>query len=271
MGRRVADGESVVAIDLPVELGYQCPIHKRDIMDTDLYGPPVLQWSEWPWPCSTERLHRLAEGEHRCLTPCPSTRPGRSPPTRSKATGPRAPSTRAAGCVPRRRAGVVRARPGEWLIARAVARHRSHAELWNDTRGRTEAEVLEWLRSADPITPVELADVFGSLVEPICALVLRAARLTSDEAQRLKAAAGVPARDAAWDAARDAAGAPPGDAARTPPGTPPGDAAGDAAWAPPGTPQGAAWDAARRSSSATSSAGTGSPRSTTTRSPGGRR
>lgn len=62
MGRRVADGESVVAIDLPVELGYQCPIHKRDIMDTDLYGPPVLQWSEWPWPCSTERLHRLAEG-----------------------------------------------------------------------------------------------------------------------------------------------------------------------------------------------------------------
>ena len=95
--------------------------------------------------------------------------------------------------------------PGEWLIARAVARHRGHAELWNDTRGRTEAEVLEWLRSADPITPVELADVLSSQWEPICALVLRAARLTSDEAQRLKAAAGVPARDAAWDAARDAA------------------------------------------------------------------
>lgn len=28
--------------------------------------------------------------------------------------------------------------PGEWLIARAVARHRGHGELWNDTDGRTE-------------------------------------------------------------------------------------------------------------------------------------
>ena len=115
--------------------------------------------------------------------------------------------------------------PGEWLIARAVARHRGHGEGWNDADGRTEAEVVGWLRTADPITPAELADVFGPQWEQVCAVVLRAARLTVDEAKAINAA-WCAARDAAWGAARDAAWC----AARG--------AALDAAWC-------AAWDAAR--------------------------
>ena len=122
--------------------------------------------------------------------------------------------------------------PGEWVIARAVARRRGHGEEWNDDRNRTEAEVLEWLRSAEPITETELAGVFGPQWEQICALVLRAARLTPDEAERL-AAAWDAAWDAAWVAAWDAAWAAwdAGDA---------GDAGWDAAWAAAGP----AWDAA---------------------------
>ena len=103
--------------------------------------------------------------------------------------------------------------PGEWLIARAVARHRGHGEGWNDTDDRTEAEVVGWLRTAEPITPDELADVFGPQWAQVCAVVLRAARLTVDEAKAINAA-----WDAAWGAARGVAR--------------------DAAW-------GAAWDAAR--------------------------
>lgn len=106
--------------------------------------------------------------------------------------------------------------PGEWLIARAVARRRGHGERWNDDRNRTEAEVLEWLRSAEPITETELADVFGPQWEQICALVLRAARLTPDEARQLVAAVAAArdaTRDAARVAARDAARAAAGDAA----------------------------------------------------------
>ena len=98
--------------------------------------------------------------------------------------------------------------PGEWLIARAVARHRGHGELWNDTDGRTEEEVVGWLRAAEPITPAELAEVFGPQWEPICALVLRAARLTDDQAKSLAAAWGAAwgaAWDAAWGAVRGAA------------------------------------------------------------------
>ena len=94
--------------------------------------------------------------------------------------------------------------PGEWLIARAVARHRDHGEGWNDAEGRTEAEVLDWLRTAEPITPTELAEVFGPQWEQVCALVLRAARLTRGESSALGAARGA-ARGAAWDAAWDAA------------------------------------------------------------------
>ena len=119
--------------------------------------------------------------------------------------------------------------PGEWLIARAVARHRNHGELWNDADGRTEGEVVGWLRTAEPITPGELAEVFGPQWEPICALVLQTSRLTPDELVALRAARAA-AWAAAWDAAWDAAWAAAWAAAR--------DAAGDAAWA-------AAWDAAR--------------------------
>ena len=108
--------------------------------------------------------------------------------------------------------------PGEWLIARAVARHRGHGEPWNDTDGRTEDEVVVWLRTAEPITPDELAEVFGPQWEQVCALVLRAARLTPDKAKALGAA-----RGAAWDAARDAAWGAAWDAAWY--------AARDAAWA----------------------------------------
>ena len=36
--------------------------------------------------------------------------------------------------------------PGEWVIARAVARHRDHGEQWNDTGGRTEAAILQYRR-----------------------------------------------------------------------------------------------------------------------------
>ena len=94
--------------------------------------------------------------------------------------------------------------PGEWLIARAVARHRGHGEGWNDDPARTEGEVVGWLRSAEPITPGELGEVFGPQSEHVCALVLRAARLTDNDAKS-PAAAWDAARDAAWDAARAAA------------------------------------------------------------------
>ena len=131
--------------------------------------------------------------------------------------------------------------PGEWLIARAVARHRDHGEGWNDADDRTETEVVGWLRTAEPITPDELADVFGPQWAQVCAVVLRAARLTVDEAKAINAAwdaawgaARGAARDAAWGAAWDAARDAACDAAL---GAARG-AARDAAW-------GAAWDAAR--------------------------
>jgi hypothetical protein len=87
--------------------------------------------------------------------------------------------------------------PGEWLVVRAVMRHRDHAEEWNDEDERTEADVLGWLRTADPITDAELAEVFGPQWEPIVALIHRAAVLTEDEAKRMDAA-----RAATRDAAR---------------------------------------------------------------------
>ncbi len=131
--------------------------------------------------------------------------------------------------------------PGEWLIARAVARRRGHGEQWNDEPSRTEEEVVGWLRTAQPITPGELADVFGPQWEHVCALVLRASRLNAVEGRELDAAgaaAGVAAWDAAWDAARAAAGA----AARAAAGVVAWDAARDAARA---AARAVAWDAAR--------------------------
>ena len=99
--------------------------------------------------------------------------------------------------------------PGEWLIARAVARRRGHGEQWNDEPSRTEGEVVGWLRTAQPITPGELADVFGPQWEHVCALVLRASRLNAVEGRELDAAGA-----AAWAAARDAARAAARDAER---------------------------------------------------------
>ena len=122
--------------------------------------------------------------------------------------------------------------PGEWLIARAVARHRDHAEGWNDDAGRTEADVVGWLRTAEPITPAELVDVFGPQWREVCAMVLRAARLTHDEASDLDAA-----MDATWDATWDAAMDATWDAARAATW----DAARAAAWA---AARAAAWAAA---------------------------
>ena len=130
--------------------------------------------------------------------------------------------------------------PGEWLIARAVARHRDHAEGWNDDAGRTEADVVGWLRTAEPITPAELVDVFGPQWREVCAMVLRAARLTHDEASDLDAAMDATwdaAMDATWDAARDAARA----AARAAAWAATWAAAWDATWDATG---GEAWDAA---------------------------
>ena len=70
--------------------------------------------------------------------------------------------------------------PGDWLIARAVYRHRDRAEEWNDADGRTKEEVINYLRSAK-IVDEDIAEVFGPEWESIVALVRRAAVLTGKE------------------------------------------------------------------------------------------
>lgn len=48
MGRRLTPEEEqtgVLPFDYPVELGFQCPIHKRTLDDDAEY--PMLQWSEY--------------------------------------------------------------------------------------------------------------------------------------------------------------------------------------------------------------------------------
>lgn len=48
MGRRLTPEQEqagVIAIDYPVELGYQCPIHKRSLADEARHD--LLQWSEY--------------------------------------------------------------------------------------------------------------------------------------------------------------------------------------------------------------------------------
>jgi hypothetical protein len=122
---------------------------------------------------------------------------------------------------------------GDEYLVRAVLRRRGRAEAWNDADGRTDDEVLTYLRTAE-VTDADLAHTFGPQWEAIVALVRRAARLTEGEAVALDAAwyaTGYAARDAAWyatgyaarDAARDAAWRAAGAAAR--------DAAWRAAWA----------------------------------------
>ena len=110
--------------------------------------------------------------------------------------------------------------PGDSYIAREVFRRRDHAENWNDARGRTADEVIEYL-AASEITDADLADTFG----PQWRLIVAQVRLISGASpqQILDLAA---ARDAAWTAAWDAAR----------------DAAWDAAW---DAARAAAWGAAR--------------------------
>lgn len=74
--------------------------------------------------------------------------------------------------------------PGDWVIYREVARHREHAEDWNDANDRTRGEVLRYLRRAAPITDDELLTVFGPQWEAVVALVRRAAVLTPSERSR---------------------------------------------------------------------------------------
>lgn len=131
--------------------------------------------------------------------------------------------------------------PGDWLLARAVLRREGRDERWNDTAGRTEGEVLAVLDGRH-VTDADLEATFGPQWEAIVRLVRRAATLTENEADRLRAA-----RVAAWVAARvaarDAAGAAAWGAARDAAG----DAAGAAAWDAAGA---AAWAAARDAAAA---------------------
>lgn len=95
-------------------------------------------------------------------------------------------------------------RPGDWLIAREVYRRLDHAEGWNDEKGRTEEEIVSWLR-AHPVTDADLEATFGPHWEAIVRLVRRAASLTDEQANALYAvwdAAVDAARSAAWDAAK---------------------------------------------------------------------
>ena len=92
---------------------------------------------------------------------------------------------------------------GDFYLIREVLRKRDRAEGWNDAEGRTESEVVEYLKTAE-VTDADLADTFGPQWEQIVALVRRTAVLTAEEADRLYTARGS-AWDAAWDAARGAA------------------------------------------------------------------
>ena len=127
-------------------------------------------------------------------------------------------------------------RPGDWLIAREVYRRLDHAEGWNDEKGRTEEEIVSWLR-AHPVTDADLEATFGPHWEAIVRLVRRTASLTDEQANALYAvwdAAVDAARSAAWDAAKAAAWYAAWDAVET------------AAWyAARGDARSAAWDAAR--------------------------
>jgi hypothetical protein len=135
-------------------------------------------------------------------------------------------------------------RPGDWLIAREVFRQRKHAEGWNDAKGRTKAEVQDYLRSVE-ITDAELAKTFGPQWESIVGLIRTAATITPHQGNEL-AAAWDAARAAAWAAARDAAWAAAWDAAWDAARAAARDAARDAAWAAArDAARDAAWAAAR--------------------------
>ena len=102
-------------------------------------------------------------------------------------------------------------RPGDEQIIRAVMRRRGLTEDWNDTHGRTKAEVLTLMRQIE-VFDGDLADTFGPNWRLVVAVVRRAAVLTTDEALRLVTAqyavkddASDTAWHATWNAARNAA------------------------------------------------------------------
>lgn len=106
--------------------------------------------------------------------------------------------------------------PGDWLIARAVYQGLDHAEEWNDERGRTKAEVTDWLR-AHPVSDAALEATFGPQWEAIVRLIRQAATLTRDQDAALRAswrdATGLDSGAVARTAARAAARAADRDAA----------------------------------------------------------
>ena len=130
--------------------------------------------------------------------------------------------------------------PGDGTIARAVFRHRGHAEQWNDFDGRTQGEVVGYLANAE-ITDGDLADTFGPQWLEVAGIIRQVASATDEQIDALvmaRTTAARPAREAAWGAASNAARGAAQDAARGAAWGAAGDAAGDAT-------RGAASNAAR--------------------------
>jgi len=112
--------------------------------------------------------------------------------------------------------------PGDaFLIEQVAQRKWGKGVAWNDNGATTEADVREWFAGGIDVTDADLGEVFGPQWRAVVEVVRRAATLTEDEAKRLDTA-----RDAAWGAARNAAG----NAARDAAWGAARDAARDAAW-----------------------------------------
>jgi hypothetical protein len=126
--------------------------------------------------------------------------------------------------------------PGDGFIVSAVLTQQGWSTSWNDTDGRTKDEVTDLLRRVS-VTDAELEATFGPNWSDGIDVVRKAAALTDQQAQAIRAAWDA-ARDAAWVAAWVAAG----DAAWVAAWVAARDAAGVAAR---DAARGAAWDAAR--------------------------
>ncbi len=83
---------------------------------------------------------------------------------------------------------------------------------WNDDADRTEADVRAWLSAGIDVTDADLAEVFGPNWRAVVDVVRKAATLTDEQTERLRAAQAA-ARVAAWVAAWAAAWAAAGGAA----------------------------------------------------------
>lgn len=95
---------------------------------------------------------------------------------------------------------------GDAYLIEQVARLRGWGPDWNDDSNTGWKQVRDLIVAGIEVTDADLADTFGPQWEQIVALVRRAAVLTTEEINRLVAARGAAARDAAWAAAaRDAA------------------------------------------------------------------